>query len=155
MLKEGTAAPDFEARLDSGEQFRLSDQRGSKNVVLYFYPKDFTPGCTREACSFRDNYSEVEEHDAVIIGVSGDSAETHKRFKDAHNLPFPLAADPDKRIIGLYDAVGFLGLTTARITYVIDKEGIIRNAFRHDLVISRHLDDTLNALRSIQGVATS
>ena len=155
MLKEGTAAPDFEAMLDSGEQFRLSGHRGSKNVVLYFYPKDFTPGCTREACSFRDNYSAVEQHDAVIVGVSNDSAESHKRFKDTHNLPFPLAADPDKRIIGLYDAVGFLGLTTARVTYVIDKEGVIRKAFRHDLAISRHLDDTLDALRSIQDVAAS
>jgi peroxiredoxin Q/BCP len=150
MLAEGSTAPEFEARLDNGEPFRLADYRGQKNVVLYFYPKDFTLGCTREACAFRDNYAELEEYDAVIVGVSSDSVDSHKRFREHHHLPFPLIADPDKDVIRLYDAVGFLGFTTARITYVIDKQGTIAAAMRHGFAISRHLTDVIDALRSLQ-----
>lgn len=150
MLKAGTPAPDFEGTLDDGTTFRLSDYKGNKNVVLYFYPKDFTPGCTREACNFRDETPEIEKHDAVVVGVSTDSAESHKSFKERHKLPFPLVADPDNRIIKQYEAVGLLGLTTARITYVIDKEGTIRRAFRHDLSIGKHLSDTLSALEGVE-----
>lgn len=149
MLKEGTAAPDFEAQLDSGDTFRLRDHKGQKNVVLYFYPKDFTPGCTREACAFRDNYSDVEQHNAVIIGVSTDSADSHRAFRERHDLQFPLIPDPEKRVVKLYDADGFLGITTARITYVIDKEGTIRGALRHDFAIGRHLPEVLDTLQSI------
>lgn len=151
MLKEGTTAPDFEAQLDTGETFRLSDYRGRKHVVLYFYPKDFTPGCTREACTFRDNYAAVQQHDAVIVGVSTDSADSHRAFRERHRLPFPLIPDPEKRVVRLYDADGFLGLTTARITYVIDKAGAIRAALRHDFAIGRHLPEVLAALQSLNG----
>ena len=152
MLKEGTAAPDFEGTLDDGSTFRLADYKGRKNVVLYFYPKDFTPGCTREACSFRDESETLEGHDAVVVGVSTDTAESHKSFKEQHKLPFPLVADPDKRIIKLYEAQGLLGMITARVTYVIDKEGTIRRAFRHDLNIGKHLKDTLSALEAVESV---
>ena len=110
MLKEGTTAPEFEVTLDNGEAFRLSDERGKRNVVLYFYPKDFTPGCTKEACAFRDNYAEVERHDAVIIGVSTDSTESHQAFREKHELPFPLIPDPEKKIVSLYKAHALLGL---------------------------------------------
>lgn len=152
MLKEGTEAPAFETQLDTGETFRLADQRGQRNVVLYFYPKDFTMGCTREACSFRDEYDEVEKYDAVIIGVSTDSAESHQRFRERHDLPFPLIADQDRRLVKLYDAVGLLPFMTARVTYVIDKQGVIRRAVRHDLNIGAHLTDVLEALQAIEHV---
>ena len=152
MLKAGTAAPDFEGTLDDGTTFRLADYKGQKNVVLYFYPKDFTPGCTREACSFRDESEALEEHQAVVVGVSADTAESHKSFKEQHKLPFPLVADPDKRIIKLYEAQGLLGMITARVTYVIDKEGTIRRAFRHDLNIGKHLKDTLSALEAVESL---
>jgi peroxiredoxin Q/BCP len=152
MLKEGTDAPQFEAQLDNGKTFKLADYRDRKNVVLYFYPRDFTPGCTREACAFRDNYAEVEQYDAVIVGVSADSAESHQRFRETHSLPFPLIPDPDKRIVKLYDSDGLFGLTTARVTYVIDKAGEIRAALRHDFAVGRHLPEVLDALRSIQAV---
>ena len=155
MLKEGTAAPDFEAELGNGERVRLADYRGQKNVVLYFYPKDFTSGCTREACIFRDNYAEVEQLDAVIVGVSADSADSHESFREKHQLPFGLIPDPEKRIIKLYDADGFLGFMTARVTYVIDKDGVVRAALRHDFSVSLHLPAVIDALRSIQGVAAS
>ena len=154
MLEEGTVAPEFEVTLDNGEAFSLSKERGRRNVVLYFYPKDFTPGCTREACAFRDNYAEIERHDAVIIGVSTDSTDSHQKFREEHELPFPLIPDPEKRIVSLYEARGLLGLMTARVTYVIDKEGVIRAVIRHDFTVERHLPETLDALGSIQGAAT-
>ncbi|MCH8850264.1 MAG: peroxiredoxin [Chloroflexi bacterium] len=151
MLKEGTAAPEIEATLDDGEAFSLAGFRGKKNVVLYFYPKDFTPGCTKEACAFRDSYDEVEQYDAVVVGVSTDSTESHKAFREKHELPFPLIPDPDKRIVKLYEAKGLLGLMTARMTYVIDKEGTIRKALRHDFAVGKHLPAVIDALKSIQG----
>ena len=152
MLKEGTQAPEFEAEMGDGTPFRLADYRGKKHVVLYFYPKDFTPGCTREACSFRDNYDEVEKYDAIIVGVSNDSGESHERFKEQHSLPFPLVPDPDKKLTSLYGiGSAFLGFAQARVTYVIDKEGTIRHAIRHDLDIGAHLTDVLRALESLEG----
>lgn len=154
MLKEGASAPEFEAQFEDGQAFRLSDYRSKKNVVLYFYPKDFTPGCTREACAFRDNYSDVEQHDAVIVGVSTDSAESHQRFRERHDLQFPLIPDPEKRVVKLYDADGLLGFLTARVTYVIDKEGTVRAALRHDFAVGRHLPEVLDALRSINASAS-
>ncbi len=150
MLKEGTIAPNIEATLGDGERFRLADHRGEKNVVLYFYPKDFTPGCTREACAFRDNYAELEQRDAVLVGVSADTAESHQAFREKHELPFPLIPDPEKRVVKLYQAQGFLGFMTARATYVIDKAGVIRAAFQHDFAIGRHLPQALDTLREIE-----
>ena len=150
MLKEGTTAPDFEGAADDGSTFRLSDFRGKKNVVLYFYPKDFTPGCTKEACNFRDESETGERHDAIVVGVSSDTTESHSSFKEQHKLNFPLIADPDKRIIKTYQAQGLLGLIPARVTYIIDKQGVIRKSFRHDLSIGKHLSDTLAALDAVQ-----
>ncbi len=152
MLKEGTQAPEFEGEADDGSTFRLADYRGKKNVVLYFYPKDFTPGCTREACNFRDESETMEKHDAIVVGVSSDTTESHSSFKEQHKLTFPLIADPDKRIIKTYQAQGLLGLITARVTYIIDKQGVIRKSFRHDLGIGKHLSDTLAALEAVESV---
>ena len=149
MLKEGTTAPDFEGEADDGSTFHLSDYRGKKNVVLYFYPKDFTPGCTKEACNFRDESETIGTHDAVVVGVSSDSTESHSSFKEQHKLTFPLIADPEKRIRRTYEAQGLLGLIPARVTYIIDKQGIIRKSFRHDLSIGKHLSDTLAALDTV------
>jgi peroxiredoxin Q/BCP len=153
MLPLHTLAPDFDATLDTGEAFRLSQLRGEKDVVLYFYPRDFSRGCTTQACSFRDNYSEIREHDAVIIGVSGDSVESHRDFKEAHALPFPIISDPDGRLRDLYDVRSAIPLLRPRVTYVIDKQGIIRAAFRHDVAIGRHLSDTLAALEGIDATS--
>ncbi len=152
MLKEGTQAPDFEGEADDGSTFRLTDHRGKKNVVLYFYPKDFTPGCTREACNFRDESETMEKHNAIVVGVSSDTTESHSSFKEQHKLMFPLIADPDKRIRRTYEAQGLLGLIPARVTYIIDKQGVIRKSFRHDLSIGKHLSDTLAALDAVESV---
>jgi peroxiredoxin Q/BCP len=146
MLSPGKPAPDFTATLDDGSTFRLADYRGAKHVVLFFYPKDFTAGCTVQACTFRDNYDAIAAHDAIIIGVSGDSARTHTSFREAHRLPFPLLADPDGRIRDLFDARGWIPWLPPRITYVIDKDGIIRAALRHDFRVTAHVPDVLEAL---------
>lgn len=152
MLAPGTVAPDFTARLDDGSEFRLAEMRGPKNVVLYFYPKDFSQGCTRQACAFRDSYAAVQAYDAVIIGVSRDSEASHASFKQEHALSFPLISDADGRLSDLYDVKSVMPVIRPRVTYVIDKQGVIRSAFRHDLAIGRHLSDTLAALESIEGL---
>ncbi len=149
MLTIGSKAPDFSATLDDGTQFTLSDYRGVKNVVLYFYPKDFTTGCTKEACSFRDNYGAINAYDAIIVGVSADSASKHTEFREEHDLPFPLIADSQRELAAKYDARGLLPFMPPRITYVIDKEGVIRAATRHDFMIGRHIDEVLAALDSM------
>lgn len=149
MLKTGTEAPDFEATLDDGRRFSLAEQRGSKHVVLYFYPKDFTPGCTAEACSFRDNYGAIAKHDAIIVGVSSDDAASHGEFRSKHELPFPLISDPDGQLRELYDAKGWIPWMPPRVTYVIDKDGVIRAAMRHDFKVSAHVPEVLEALEKL------
>ena len=149
MLRPGTPAPQFTATLDDGSTFDLASYRGAKNVVLYFYPKDFTAGCTKEACAFRDDYSEITRHNAVLVGVSSDDEASHGAFREKHRLPFPLIADPGREIIGLYDARGLLGMT-ARVTYVVDTAGIVRAAFRHEILIGRHRSAVVKALEAIE-----
>ena len=150
MLKPGDRAPEIEANLEDGSTFRLSDQKGHKNVVLYFYPADFTGGCTRQACGFRDAYSDIRDLDAVIVGVSGNSGESHAAFKEKYRLPFQMIADQDHKVMQDYEAAK-KGIVRPRITYVIDKEGVVRAAFRHDIAINRHISDTIEALKAIQG----
>ncbi|MBK6881187.1 MAG: peroxiredoxin [Elusimicrobia bacterium] len=150
MLKEGVVAPDFSAVLDDGQRFQLSAYKGEKNVVLYFYPRNFTPGCTRQACLFRDNYGGLDAYDAILVGISNNTADSHVRFRVKYKLPFPLIADPDKKLIELYDAKGPLGLLTARVTYVIDKVGVIRRVLRHDFAVNRHWPETRDALSALK-----
>ncbi|MCS7294683.1 MAG: peroxiredoxin [Chloroflexota bacterium] len=151
MLRPGTPAPDFTATLDDGSTFRLADERGKRHVVLYFYPKDFTPGCTAQACSFRDNYDAIRARGAVVIGVSADDTVSHARFRERHALPFPLISDPERRLHELYDVKGWLPFLPPRVTYVIDREGIIRAALRHDLRVSAHVPEVLAALDRLTG----
>jgi len=124
-LEVGSKAPDFESVDQEGNKVRLSDYRG-KTVALYFYPKDNTPGCTVEACSFRDDRVDLEEAGIKVLGVSADSKDSHKRFEKKYNLNFTLVADSEKRIIESYDVKGPFG-TARRMTFLIDKDGIIRH----------------------------
>ncbi|MGE3073635.1 MAG: peroxiredoxin [Dehalococcoidia bacterium] len=149
MLKTGTRAPDFTGRLDDGSTFELAKFRGEKNIVLYFYPKDFTPGCTAQACNFRDNYSEISQYDAIIVGVSSDDEDSHTSFKEKHELPFRLLADPGKQVHRMYEAVGLIPWMTPRMTYVIDKQGVIRAAIRHDFRVKEHVPEVISALKQI------
>ena len=136
MLKEGNRAPAFSASTDTGENLTLASLRG-RTVVLYFYPKDDTPGCTVEACEFRDSLPKFENLDAVVLGVSPDSVKKHQKFKTKYNLPFTLLADPDHAIAESYGVWGekmmfgrkYMGVL--RTTFVIDGEGRIAKIFRN------------------------
>lgn len=134
MIKEGNAAPDFTATNTTGDTIRLKDLRGKK-VVLYFYPKDDTPGCTKEACSFRDAFSKFTKQGIEVIGVSTDSEASHQKFTTKYKLPFTLLADTDHSIADAYGAYGekkFMGRTymgVKRMTFLIDEKGKIRKVF--------------------------
>lgn len=134
MLEEGTQAPEFTLPDENGNEVSLSQFRGKK-VVIYFYPKDDTPGCTKEACNFRDSYDAILEKDAVVLGVSADSQKSHQKFKSKYELPFYLLSDPDKTMIQQYGAWGekqMYGKTyegVIRSTYVIDEDGKIAKVF--------------------------
>jgi len=134
-LKEGMKAPEFEGKDQNGKLVRLSDFRGKK-LVLYFYPKDNTPGCTAEACNLRDNYNELIKKGFAILGVSPDPEKSHKNFAEKHALPFPLIADTDKKILQLYGAYGekkMYGKTVKgviRTTFIINEQGIIEKIIR-------------------------
>lgn len=151
MLTEGTVAPDFTLPADGGGEVTLSDFRGQK-VVLYFYPKDNTSGCTTEACNFRDDYSEIKAAGAVVLGVSPDSVKSHDGFKLKHNLPFQLLSDPDHVVAEQYGAWGekkmygktYMGII--RSTFVIDEQGIISKAFPK-VRVKGHSQEVLEALK--------
>ena len=152
MLREGDQAPSFFGRTHDGSEVRLEDYAGKQNVVLYFYPKDFTPVCTQEACMFRDAHEELAAADTVVIGVSLDDAVSHGRFTQEHRLNFVLLADSDRSISNAYGALGLLGglLNLAkRVTFVIDKQGIVRRVFRSELSASKHLDEVRSVLRTL------
>ena len=132
MLKVGQQAPLFDVVASGGRSLKLSDYRGKKNVVLFFYPKDFTRVCTAEVCGFRDMYEDLVGNDTEVIGVSLDSDSSHEKFASKHNVPYPLVADKDRSLAKSYEAVGGLGGLlgmTKRVTYVIDKEGKVAGAF--------------------------
>jgi thioredoxin-dependent peroxiredoxin len=150
MVEEGEAAPDFELDRDGGGRVRLSDLRGSP-VVLYFYPKDDTPGCTTQACGIRDAYASFEERGAVVLGVSPDDVASHDRFKAEYELPFVLLADPDHRVADQYGvwkertAYGKTFMGIERSTFVIDVDGTVVKVLRR-VKTATHADDVLAAL---------
>jgi peroxiredoxin Q/BCP len=133
-LKEDDVAPDFTAQTSGGEEVLLSALRG-KHVILYFYPKDDTPGCTKEACAFRDQFAEFRKKGAVVLGVSVDGVKSHDKFVAKFKLPFPLVADPDKKIVNVYGVWGqksFMGrkyLGTHRVTFLIGPDGRIKKVW--------------------------
>ena len=150
MLALGTPAPDFTLLTATGEPFTLRQYRGQA-VVLFFYPKDETPACTVEACSFRDQYADFVALGAVVVGVSTDNAASHTRFTQRHRLPFPLLTDGKSAVRKLYEVprlFGFLPMH-GRVTYVIDTAGVIRYAFNSNSEPLRHVTETLALLRRL------
>jgi peroxiredoxin Q/BCP len=153
MLAEGKKAPDFTLESSAGGRVRLKDLRG-KNVVVYFYPKDDTPGCTREACAFRDTQAALKKQGAVVLGVSGDSVASHDKFKTKYQLNFPLLSDPDKAVAKKFGAWGekvLYGKKTVgmiRSTFVIDGEGIVRKVFPR-VRVDGHAEQVLAALAEL------
>ncbi len=149
-VKIGDVAPDFTVESGSGQKVSLSDYRGKKSVVLYFYPKDETQGCTREACSFRDSYEAFKELGAEVIGVSSDSTESHKRFSEHHHLPFFLLSDPKKELRKLYGVPSNMGFLAGRVSYVIDREGIVRHVFYSQIHPEKHAEEAISILRQVE-----
>lgn len=148
-VEVGAIAPDFTLPSQSGQMVSLKDFVGEKPVVLFFYPKDDTPGCTKEACAFRDNYEGFGKLDAEVIGISSDSVESHQRFVEKHGLPYALLSDEARKVRKLYGVPNTLGLFPGRVTYVIDQEGMVRHVFSSQLGAEKHVEEALKALRSI------
>jgi thioredoxin-dependent peroxiredoxin len=149
-VQPGDTAPDFALPEASGRTVRLSDFRGRKPVVLYFYPKDDTPGCTKESCAFRDQYQDFQDAGAEVIGVSSDSPESHARFAEKHRLPFTLLADRGGAVRKQYGVPATLGLLPGRVTYVIDRHGVVRHVFNSQFQATQHVAEAIGALRSIE-----
>lgn len=153
-LEVGTKAPDFTANVDGGKEINLSDYKG-KWVVLYFYPKDNTSGCTKEACAFRDNMEDITGAGATVLGVSPDSVNSHDKFKAKHELNFHLIADPEKEICNMYDIFGekkmygktYMGVI--RSTYIIDPEGEIKYVFSN-VKVPGHVEKVIDTLKELQ-----
>jgi peroxiredoxin Q/BCP len=142
VLKVGQEAPPFEVKASNGKTLALGDYRGKKNVVLFFYPKDFTAVCTTEVCGFRDMYQDLAGKDTEVIGVSLDSDASHEKFATKHNVPYALVADTQRTLAKSYEAIGGLGGLlgiTKRVTYVIDKQGKIAGAFDGTFDADPHL----------------
>src|SRR5271166_6434982 len=129
----GDLAPDFTLPSSTGEMVSLSDFRGKSEVVLFFYPKDDTPGCTAEACSFRDSHEAFREAGAEVIGVSSDSSDSHRKFAGRYGLPFRLLSDPKGELRSRFGVPKTLGLLPGRVTYLIDRHGIVRHIFSSQL----------------------
>lgn len=145
----GDRAPDFTLPTAGGGRFRLSDLRGRRAVVLYFYPRDETSGCTAEACAFRDAYEVFTASGAEVVGVSGDSEASHRAFASHHRLPFVLLSDPDRKVHALYGVTRWLGFLGGRVTFVIDRDGVVRHVFESQLRATRHVQEALATVREL------
>jgi len=148
-VEVGERAPDFALPNQAGEVVRLDDVVGKKAVVLYFYPKDETAGCTAEACGFRDRYEAFLDAGAEVIGVSSDPPGSHRSFAAHHRLPFILLSDEKDEVRRLYGVPRTLGIIAGRVTYVIDRRGIVRHVFSSQFDAAKHVDEALAALRQL------
>lgn len=149
-VKVGDEAPDFELPEEGGDKIKLSDFRGKKIVVLYFYPKDNSRGCTKEACAFRDNYEQFKDAGAEVLGVSSDTLESHGLFSLKLGLPFKLLSDEGGKVRKLYGVPSSFGLIPGRVTYVIDKEGVVRYIFNSQVEPEKHIAESLRIVKSLQ-----
>lgn len=148
-IQVGDRAPAFSLSTQNGETVSLSDFAGRQAVVLYFYPKDDTPGCTAEACAFRDSYDVFREAGAAVLGVSSDSVADHQKFAAKYNLPFTLLSDRDNSVRKAYGVPSALFVLPGRVTYVIDKEGVVRHIFNSMLDFKAHVTEALNTLQAL------
>ncbi|MEM3637226.1 MAG: peroxiredoxin [Conexivisphaerales archaeon] len=148
MLKPGDKAPDFNALSDSGESVSLSEYLKKGPVILYFYPKDNSPGCTTEAISFRESWNRIRDLGADVIGVSSDDVESHRGFKSSCSLPFTLLSDVGSKIRKLYGVTGLL--IPPRVTFVIDNNGIIRDVYSSQLMVKSHVKRAVEVLTALK-----
>lgn len=148
-LKIGDSIPSFKAKDTNGDDFDSQNLVGHKPLVIYFYPKDNTPGCTTQACSFRDQYEDFKDLGAEVIGISSDSIESHQKFSKQYKLPFILLSDQDKKIRKLFGVPsGMFGLLPGRVTYVADKEGKIIMIF-DSMMATKHIPKALEAVKKL------
>ena len=147
-VEPGKKAPSFSLKDQSGKTHRLGDYEG-RPVVLYFYPKDDTPGCTKESCAFRDQFTAFSDVGAEVLGISSDSEASHKAFAEKHRLPFKLLADRGGKVRSAFGVPATFGLLPGRVTYIIDKEGVIRHAFNSQLNATQHVDESLQVLKTL------
>ncbi len=151
----GDKAPDFTLPSQMGDSVTLSEYFGKKNIVLYFYPKDETIGCTKEACTFRDSYEAFTKLGAEVLGVSGQSVESHKSFASHHGLPFLLLSDADNKVRHLYGVPATMGIIPGRVTYIIDKKGIVRHVFNSQYQPEKHVEEAKEVLEKIDAEETA
>jgi peroxiredoxin Q/BCP len=152
-VQVGDLAPDFTLPDQTGTRVRLRDLLGRTAVVLYFYPKDATPGCTIEARTFQNSYDAFTQTGAEVVGISADSVGSHRRFAAAEKLTFPLLSDRDGAVRALYGVEKTLGVLPGRVTYVIDRAGVVRHVYSSQLMVTRHSAEALDALRALSPVA--
>ena len=148
-IQVGDPAPRFTAEAHNGQQVSLDDFRGKQAVVLFFYPKDGTPVCTKEACAFRDAYTDFTAAGAAVIGVSSDRADRHQAFASAEGLPFLLLSDTGGALRKAFRVPKTLGLLPGRVTYVIDKQGVVRHVFNSQFAVDRHVADALGIVKQL------
>ena len=149
-VKVGDKAPDFTLPSQIGDNVTLSEYFGKKNVVLYFYPMDESPGCTKEACTFRDSYEELTSLDAEVLGVSAQSIESHKSFATHYGLPFLLLSDADNKVRKLYGVHSTMGIIPGRVTFIIDKQGVVRHVFSSQSQAPRHVEEAKETLMELR-----
>ena len=150
-VEVGSDVPQFTLADQNGSLLSISSVIGKKNLVIYFYPKDDTPGCTAEACYFRDEYEVFNEADAMIIGISGQSVESHKKFAEKYRLSFTLLSDEGDKVRNLFGVpVNFLGLLPGRVTYIADKSGKVVEIFNSQTQSKRHVDEALKILKTLK-----
>ena len=149
-VKVGDKAPDFTLPSQMGDNVTLSEFLGKKNIVLYFYPKDETIGCTKEACTFRDSYEDLTKLGAEVLGVSGQSVESHKSFASHYGLPFILLSDEGNKLRELYGVPSSLGILPGRVTYIIDKKGVVRHIFNSQTQTQRHVEEAKKTLMELE-----
>jgi thioredoxin-dependent peroxiredoxin len=149
-IQAGSKAPDFTLPSQSGAPVRLQDRLGERVIVLYFYPRDDTRGCTAEACAFRDSYEVFADAGADVIGISSDSVDRHAAFAGKHELPFTLLSDEGGQVRKRYGVPAVLGVLPGRVTYVIDRQGTVRHVFSSMTNIGQHVSDALETVRQLQ-----
>jgi peroxiredoxin Q/BCP len=147
-LSKGDIIPDFVLPDQDGNPYDIKNVKGKKNLVIYFYPKDETAGCTAEACSFRDNYEAFTDLGAEVIGISSDGIESHGKFRSRHQLPFVLLSDSEKSVRKRFGVpTNFLGLVPGRVTYIVDREGVIQHQFNSQTKVEQHVDEAIKVLQ--------
>ncbi len=155
-LKTGDVLPDFTLPDQNDENFDLAQVKGKHILVIYFYPKDDTPGCTKEACSFRDQFEDLTDAGAYVIGISSDSPESHRQFRSKYQLPFTLLSDRDKKVRDLFGVPSSLmGLLPGRVTYIIDRNGVIRHVFNSQLNATEHVEEASKIIKQLKDEETS